>query len=379
MKYARTTAPRQAWPDKNDEYQMFRADPNQPVDFDQKEEEKGHDFVANPPQEQKPPAQEPEEQTKPPVAETKPAVPERKPEQQNPSQDSQNTGTPSYKPSQTVQDAWNMLEQMKDQQPGAYESRWQAQLDSLMAELMGRDKFSYDLNADALYKQWAEQYARMGQMAMMDTMGQAQAMTGGYGNSWAQNAGQQAYQGYMQQLNQVVPELYGMAYDRYQQEGQDLMNRYGLIASQEEQDYGRYRDSVADYYDRLDRATEEARYREQMDYEKWMAENAGNSAQGEEAEVEYRRMDAEERAYWNDAWSELAEMADEEEMKRMAELLVVQMMQDGYSEELAMTYLDYWIGPILAKQSGTEVPDVNYVDGKHGGPKKPYFEIAFGP
>lgn len=378
MKYARTTVPRQAWPEKKDEYQMFRADPNQPVDFDQKEEEKGHNFVANPPQEQKPPAQEPEEQTKPPVEETKPAVPEAKPEQQKPSQDSQNTSNPSYKPSQTVQDAWNMLEQMKDQQPGAYESRWQAQLDSLMAELMGRDKFSYDLNADALYKQVAEQYARMGQMAMMDTMGQAQAMTGGYGNSWAQNAGQQAYQGYMQQLNQVVPELYGMAYDRYQQEGQDLMNRYGLIASQEEQDYGRYRDSVADYYDRLDRATEEARYQEQMDYEKWMAENA-TSKSAQEAAVEYRQMKVEDREYWNNAWGELAEITDKDQVERKAELLVEQMIAEGYSPELAMLFLDYWIGPLFKDQVPTDVPNKNYVDSSNGGPKDPFKRIAFGP
>jgi hypothetical protein len=330
------------------------------VDLDQKEEEKGHNFVANPPQ-------EPEEQTKPPVEETKPNLPEVNQEQQKPSQDSQNTGTPSYKPSQTVQDAWNMLEQMKDQQPGAYESRWQAQLDSLMAELMGRDEFSYDLNADALYKQYAEQYARMGQMAMMDTMGQAQAMTGGYGNSWAQNAGQQAYQGYLQQLNQVVPELYGMAYDRYQQEGQDLMNRYGLIASLEEQDYGRYRDSVADYYDRLDRATEEARYREQMDYEKWMAENGKSVDQiQQEAAEEGYTMSRADTEYWDEMWAGAETEAD-------ADYLWNLMLANGVPDAVIAIFYEKIFGKKNTDipQGNTEVTPTNPKKGGTGVGKTP--------
>lgn len=357
MKYARTTVPRKNWPDapKKDEYQMFKVDNGAPVEFEQKEEEVGHDYVANPPKTETP-AEKPVVETKPqlpenkqPVTETKPTVEEKK-ETEKPSQNSSGA-IPSYKPSQTVQDAWNMLEQMKNQQPGAYENRWQSQLDGLLAEMMGRDKFSYDLNADALYKQYADQYARMGAMASMDTMGQAQAMTGGYGNSWAQNAGQQAYQGYLQQLNQVVPELYGMTYDRYQQEGQDLMNRYGLIAAQEEQDYGRYRDSVADYYDRLDRATEEARYQEQMDYEKWMAENTPSGPTEQAARNEYSKMNEDDRSYWNDEWAKVTEISDSEERVRYAEFLLAQMEAQGYDPDLIMEFWNYYLAYVPGMHS----------------------------
>ena len=81
-------------------------------------------------------------------------------------------------------------------------------------------------------------------MAMMDTMGQAQAMTGGYGNSFAQSVGQQAYQSHLQELNDIVPELYQMAYDQYAQEGQDMYNQAALMAQQEDRDYGRYQDAM---------------------------------------------------------------------------------------------------------------------------------------
>lgn len=107
-----------------------------------------------------------------------------------------------------------------------------------------RGKFSYDLNGDALYKQYKDQYVNQGKQAMMDAMGQASAMTGGYGNSYAQTVGQQTYQGYLQGLNDKIPELYQLAYDRYEQEGQDLLTRYGLAKEQYDTAYGEYTDSV---------------------------------------------------------------------------------------------------------------------------------------
>ena len=149
-----------------------------------------------------------------------------------------------YKPSDTVAEAEALLQQQIANKPGAYQSTWQDQLNETISQILNRDKFSYDLNGDALYQQYKDQYVQQGRMAMMDTMGQAQAMTGGYGNSYAQSVGQQAYQGYLQQLNDVVPELYGMALDQYNQEGQDMYNQAALMAQQEDRDYGRYQDAM---------------------------------------------------------------------------------------------------------------------------------------
>lgn len=175
----------------------------------------------------------------------------------------------AYQKSDAVAQAEALLQQQLAQKPGAYTSTWSDQLNETIAQILNRDKFSYDLNEDALYQQYKDQYMILGQQASMDAMGQAAALTGGYGNSYAQGVGQQAYQSYLQKLNEVVPELYGMARDQYNQEGQALYDQASLLAGMEDQDYGRYRDSLSDYYTELNRLTEDARYQGEQDYAKW--------------------------------------------------------------------------------------------------------------
>ena len=174
-----------------------------------------------------------------------------------------------YQESDTVRQAQAMLQQQMDNKPGQYTSPWQAQLNAAMDKILNREKFSYDLNGDALYQQYKDQYMTQGQMAMMDTMGQAQAMTGGYGNSYAQGVGQQAYQGYLQGLNDKVPELYQLALNKYQMEGDALMNEYGILGAREEQEYGRYRDQVADWQGERDRLQDQYYTERDYDYGKW--------------------------------------------------------------------------------------------------------------
>ena len=206
----------------------------------------------------------------------------------------------SYEKSDIVKQAEALLQQQLSQQPGAYQSVWQAQLDETLAKILNREKFSYDLNGDALYQQYKDQAVLQGQQAMMDTMGQAQAMTGGYGNSYAQQVGQQTYQGYLQQLNDKVPELYQLALNQYNQEGQDLYNQYGLYADREQQDYGRYRDQVSDYNTELARLTEDARYQGEQDYGRYM--DALNIAYGQHRDQVsdwQAAMDRADADYWN--------------------------------------------------------------------------------
>ena len=112
----------------------------------------------------------------------------------------------------------------------------------IMDKILNREKFSYDVNGDALYQQYKDKYIQQGKMAMADTMGQAAAMTGGYGNSYSASVGNQAYQASLQNLNDVIPQLYQMAYDRYNQEGQDLYNKYGMLSDDRSTEYGMWGD-----------------------------------------------------------------------------------------------------------------------------------------
>lgn len=155
--------------------------------------------------------------------------------------------TQKYVASDNVAAAQNYLQGIIDNKPGAYQSKYTDQLQGLYDRIMNREKFTYDLNGDMLYRQYADQYTRQGKLAMQDTMGQAAAMTGGYGNSYAQTAGQQVFQGYLQALNDKVPELANAAYNRYAQEGADLQNQYALAQGAEQLDYGRYQDTLSQW------------------------------------------------------------------------------------------------------------------------------------
>lgn len=137
------------------------------------------------------------------------------------------------------------------------------QATAIYDKIMNRGEFSYDVNKDKLYQQYRDLYAQMGRSAMEDTMGQAAALTGGYGSTYSQNAGQQAYNAYLQKLNEVVPELYNAAYNRYNQEGQDLMNLYSMARSNADSAYER---DYNQWYNRLqlERGDEDTTYNRQQ-------------------------------------------------------------------------------------------------------------------
>ena len=152
-----------------------------------------------------------------------------------------------YVPSSDVNSAKNAMTVHNGTKPAAYTSKYDNLINSNLDSILNRKKFSYDPNSDALYQQYKDSYTRNGQTAMKDTMGNAALLTGGYGNSYAVTAGQQAYNNYMQQLADKIPELEQRAYDRYRDETNDLYNQSDLLNSLETKDYGRYRDDVNDY------------------------------------------------------------------------------------------------------------------------------------
>lgn len=134
-----------------------------------------------------------------------------------------------------------------------YAGTYDTKLEEIYDKIVNRDKFKYDVNGDALYQQLAAQYQQQGKLAMEDTMGQAAALTGGYGNSYAVGAGNQAYQGYLQKINEMVPELHDAALARYNAEGEALMDEYALTGDLRDEEYGRYQDELNLYLQDVDR------------------------------------------------------------------------------------------------------------------------------
>lgn len=158
-----------------------------------------------------------------------------------------------YSPSAAVRAAERAVEEQKRTKPGEYRSGWDEQLRAVMDRILNREAFSYSLNGDALYRQYRDRAIQDGRMAMADSVGMASALTGGYGNSYAQSVGQQAYQRELDNLADRIPELYALAMNQYRLQSEDLRSQYELLAGRESTEYSRYRDSLDAWQQEADR------------------------------------------------------------------------------------------------------------------------------
>ena len=155
---------------------------------------------------------------------------------------------PEYVKSQAVIDAENKVKEWENGAPSAYESKYSQQIESILNDILNREKFEYNLNADPLYHQYRELYTENGKKAMMDTVADASALTGGYSNSYAINAGSEAYHEYLNNLNSVALDLRDRAYETYKDEGEKLFDDISILRSLDGDDYKKYLDELNRYY-----------------------------------------------------------------------------------------------------------------------------------
>ena len=142
----------------------------------------------------------------------------------------------------------NHLNKLEKNAPGEFQSQYSSDIQNIINSIKNREQFKTDdVFQSDLYTTMREQAIKNGQKSMRDTMGSAQAATGGYGSSYAQAAGQQAYDNALANFNNTTLDIYDRVYNQYLQEGQELYNQLNMYNNQDAIDYNRYRDTVADY------------------------------------------------------------------------------------------------------------------------------------
>lgn len=141
------------------------------------------------------------------------------------------------------------------------------QLDEILEQIKGKKPFEFDLDGDAFYQQYKEKFGKNAQLAMEDVMAQATALTGGYGNSYAQTVGQQAYQQQMDRLNDIVPEVYARQRAEYDAEKDDLYRQLSLLSQQEALEYSRDQDAYNRELYESEKAEAEAKAQQDKAYE----------------------------------------------------------------------------------------------------------------
>lgn len=190
---------------------------------------------------------------------------------QNPTHSYDVMGYPTQKPttptvSSAVASAMAKLQELRKK---TYTDPYGDDLNRMIEEFNNRKAFDYQLNTDQLFLNAREQYMQQGQKAMRDAMGAAATMTGGYGNSYASQVGNQAYQQYLQELNNSIPEFYGSALDKYNAEGQQMLDKIKLKDTQRKDDYAMWE---AEYLRDIENAA--------LDYDIAVADEQGKALEG---------------------------------------------------------------------------------------------------
>ena len=179
-----------------------------------------------------------------------------------------------YTASAQVEQARQEAKASDEKKPREYVSKWQQQLDAAMEKILNREKFSYNLNGDALYRQYKDQAIQNGRLAMQDTLGQAAAMTGGFGSSYGQTAAQQAYR-------QQMANLGDKARSEYDRQGTADKQAYDLLLQRENSSQNQYKQNLAAWeaenqrlwsrYDQAQAADYNA-YRDEIKDSQWLQE-----------------------------------------------------------------------------------------------------------
>lgn len=93
------------------------------------------------------------------------------------------------------------------------------------------NRFTYDLDGDALYQQYRDRYIQNARRSMQDTMGQAASLTGGYGSTYGQAVGQQAYDETMRGLTDLIPQLEENAYGKWKDQQALTQQQYSNLSA----------------------------------------------------------------------------------------------------------------------------------------------------
>ncbi len=276
-----------------------------------------------------------------------------------------------------AQQKYNAYNTLKEQSPVYQSTVSQADLLSMREKVLNPDKFSYDATKDPLFISYAEQARKNGQLAMEDTMGQAAALSGGFGNSYAQTVGQQVYNQHMDALDAKAVEFRDKAYAEYQDKLNTDRANLEMLTGIEESEWNRYYNESQLHNNKLDRAYQELLNAEEkealaeqqkIEQERWNKEyqlavdelEANNERYKNELEAskETALAQAEAESYKDtleyEKWlAEMEQKEKSEERDAYIKLLGTDV-EDIYEPDLYYDYLESFSNEMNKKNEGTD-------------------------
>ena len=123
---------------------------------------------------------------------------------------------------------------------GNYNNAYSDYQKYLLDSIVLKSPFSYSKERDPQWSSYKKSYLREGDRASSNALAQASAASAGRPSSYAATAASQAGDYYAAKLNDVIPQLYQQAYDRYLNEYQMKLSGLNAVNSQEQMDYQKY-------------------------------------------------------------------------------------------------------------------------------------------
>lgn len=178
----------------------------------------------------------------------------------------------SFAPSSAYQQAMEYTNQLLEKVQSGKTS-YTDKVQEMMDKIANRDAFSYDVDQDVLFQQALASAMSSGKTAMQDTIGQASALTGGYGSTYATSAGNQAYNAFVEDAYDNLPQYYQLAMNAYQMEGEEMYRQLGMYNDADVKEYERTYNAWSSSFQ-----TAESMY--EKEFNTWQAEvnNAFNYA-----------------------------------------------------------------------------------------------------
>ena len=153
---------------------------------------------------------------------------------------------PTYSESDRLTDARDELTEIegywKEKYPDGYQSKYGDKISELIGKLEETEKFNYDVESDPLWNSIKDQYQRNALLGMQNAIGDAAALTGGYGSSNAVIAGQQAYQQSISEMTDIIPKLHDTALGAWQANRGALTDNLYAVMNAEDMEYSKWQD-----------------------------------------------------------------------------------------------------------------------------------------
>ena len=231
-----------------------------------------------------------------------------------------------------------------------------AMREELLEGLLNAEPFAFDLNADALYRQYRDSYRMQGYEAASDAFGKAATSTGGFANSYAASIAAQTYNDYMSALQDKGLQLYENAYVRYRDDYDRKKDLLSLTDSFEREQYDRDRDAEQEEYER-------GVYAEKTEYERNKDREQTEYDRAQDAEkTEYERKKAQEKLDYDRAQDAERQAYDRRQDDLAFAYKMAQLGDFSYLKKAGVD-VSFLESEALAKQQAPEEISVNIQNG----------------